>query len=338
MHARHLDLNLLRVFRALLFEKSVTRAAATLGLTQPAVSHALTRLREAYEDPLFLRVRRSMEPTPRALELSALICESLDRIECTLEHRFELKRLNQAFRIAFIDFGGIFFLPSLMSRLSLEAPGVKVLPEYMDNAAGSRRLRDSEVDFGIGLIRENSAPWRRIRLFDDPFVIAMRKSHPIKGSFASLEQLNRHKYVRIPYFDCFEPLLEKQGLVRRFAATAENFLPIPFIISRTDLVGLIPQSVFTVFKQICNLRSVESKLTLPPFSLELVFDHRKEISPADRWLVNCITDVASEVAGDLMLDQNWEERNSAMRPEYFAENRRPTRYDQKLVTNSTRIL
>jgi len=181
-----------------------------LGLTQPAVSHSLTRLREAYKDPLFLRVRRGMEPTARALELSTLICESLDRIESTLDQRFDPKRLNQAFRIAFIDFGGIFFLPSLMSRLSLEAPGAKILPEYMDNATGSRRLRDPEVDFGIGLIRENSATWRRIRLFDDPFVIAVRKGHPIKGGFASLEQLNRHKYVRIPHFDCFEPLLEKQ--------------------------------------------------------------------------------------------------------------------------------
>ena len=180
MHARHLDLNLLRVFRALLFEKSVTGAAAALGLTQPAVSHALARLREAYQDPLFMRVRRNMEPTARALELSALICESLDRIESTLDRRFDPKSLTQAFRIAFVDYGGIFFLPSLMSRLLLEAPGVRVLPEYMDNSIGSRRLKDPECDFGIGMIWENYATWRRIKLFDDPFVIALRKGHPLK--------------------------------------------------------------------------------------------------------------------------------------------------------------
>ena len=304
MHARHLDLNLLRVFRALLFEKSVTGAAGILGLTQPAVSHALTRLREAYQDPLFIRMRRRMEPTARALELSALICESLDRIESTLNQGFDAKRLTQSFRIAFIDFGGIFFLPSLMSRLSLEAPGVKIIPEYMDNAAGFRRLQDPEVDFGIGLIRESSATWRRISLFDDPFVIAMRKGHPLKSNSLSIEQLNRQKYVRIPYFDCFEPLLENQGLIRRFAATAENFLPIPFILARTDLLGMIPQSVFTIFRQVCNLRSAESKLTLPPYSLELVFDRRKEINPAHRWLIDCVKAVAGEVARDLMLDRN----------------------------------
>jgi DNA-binding transcriptional LysR family regulator len=182
MRARHLDLNLLRVFRALLFEKSATRAAATLGLTQPTVSHALTRLRATYQDPLFLKVQRRMEPTPRALELAPLICESLERIESTLEERFDPKRLTQTFRIAFIDFGGIFFLPSLMSRLSLQAPAVKILPEYMNNAAGTRRLQDSDIDFGIGLIRKDSATWRRIRLLDDPFVVAMRKGHPIKGT------------------------------------------------------------------------------------------------------------------------------------------------------------
>jgi hypothetical protein len=97
-------------------------------------------------------------------------------------------------------------------------------------------------------------------------------------------------------------LLESQGLTRQFAATAENFLPIPFIISRTDLLGLIPQSVCTVFKQVCNLRSVGSKIDLPPYSVDLVFDRRKVLSAGHRWLVDCITTVAEEVARDLMLD------------------------------------
>jgi DNA-binding transcriptional LysR family regulator len=304
MHARHLDLNLLRVFRALLFEKSVTGAAAALGLTQPAVSHALARLREAYQDPLFMRVRRNMEPTARALELSALICESLDRIESTLDRHFDPKSSTQAFRIAFVDYGGIFFLPSLMSRLLLEAPGVRVLPEYMDNSIGSRRLKDPECDFGIGMIWENYATWRRIKLFDDPFVIALRKGHPLKRNPALVKDLCKQRYVRIPQFDGFESLLESQGFMRRFGVTAESFLPVPFILARSDLLALIPRSVFMVFKQVCNLRSINSEFHLPPYTVELVFDRRKEINPAHRWLIACITTLAGEVAQDLMLDRS----------------------------------
>jgi DNA-binding transcriptional LysR family regulator len=303
MHPRQLDLNLLRVFRALMFEKSVTGAAVALGLTQPAVSHALMRLRQAYQDPLFLRTGRRMEPTARALELSALICESLSRIESTLERRFDPKSLTRTFRIAFIDYGGIFFLPSLMSRLVSEAPGAKLLPEYMDNTLGARRLQDPEVDFGIGMLRENSATWRRINLFDDPFVIAVRKNHPLTRRSVSLKDLCKYKFVRIPLFDSYEPLLESQGLTRHFGATAENFLPVPFIISRSDLLALIPRSVYFVFRQICNLRDVKSDLDLPPYSVELVFDKRKEINPAHRWLIGCITALAREVAHDLRLDQ-----------------------------------
>ncbi len=130
----------------------------------------------------------------------------------------------------------------------------------------------------------------------------MRKGHPIKGTSVSIEELCRHKHVRIPFLDCFEPLLESQALTRQFSASAENFLPIPFIISRTDLIGLILQSVFTVFKQVCNLRSVASKIDLPPYSVDLVFDRRKEINLGHRWLTDCITTVAREVARDLMLD------------------------------------
>jgi len=101
------------------------------------------------------------------------------------------------------------------------------------------------------------------------------------------------------------------------------------MISRSDLIGLIPQSVFTVFRQVCGLRSIESKLTLPPFSLELVFDRRKEISPAHRWLVSCITTVATEVATDLMLDTNPPDTDATGPVVSFAGDQHPWTYEKR---------
>ena len=268
VHANRLDLNLLRVFRALLVQQSVTRAAATLGLTQPAVSHALMRLRECYDDPLFVRVKRRMEPTSHALELAGPICDALDRIAATFELRFEPKTIAQTFRIAFIDYGGIFFLPALLSRIGAEAPNVKIVPEYVENAIGYARLQAAEVDLGVGMIRGNVETWRRSHLFDDPFVLVVRKDHPLKGVAISSADLARFQHVRIPLFDCFEPLLADQGVWRNFAVTAQHFLPVPFIVARSDLMALLPRSVYMVFKDFCQLRTLRLPIELPPYTIE----------------------------------------------------------------------
>lgn len=300
MHETRLDLNLLRVFRALLIQQNVTKAAVALGLTQPAVSHALTRLRECYDDPLFVRVRRRMEPTPRALEIAKPVCEALDGIASTFKQHFDPRTIAQTFRIAFVDYGGIFFLPALMSKIGAEAPNVKILSEYLDNATGCARLDDPGVDLGIGMIRGNSETWRRSHLFDEPFVLIMRKGHPLRGSTLSLTDLAKADYVRIPLFDCFEPLLQRRGLRRNFAVTEQNFLPVPFMVARSNLLALVPRSVYLVFKDFCHLRSAAYPIDLPPYTIELVFDQRKEIDPTHRWLVSCITSTATDVARDVM--------------------------------------
>jgi DNA-binding transcriptional LysR family regulator len=300
MHENRLDLNLLRVFRALLIQQNVTKAATTLGLTQPAVSHALTRLRECYNDPLFVRIHRRMEPTQRALELGKPICEALDRIGATFNQRFDPKTIAQTFRIAFIDYGGIFFLPALLSKIGADAPNVKILSEYMENATGYARLQDPEVDLGIGMIRGNRETWRRAYLLDDPFVLIMRKNHPLRRPKLSLSELANADHVRIPLFDCFEPLLAKQGVRRNFAVTAQHFLPVPFIVARSNLLALVPRSVYLVFKDFCGIRSAGLTIELPPYTIELVYDQRKENDPAHRWLVSCITASATEVARDVM--------------------------------------
>ena len=300
MHENRLDLNLLRVFRTLMIQQNVTKAALELGLTQPAVSHALARLRECYDDPLFVRTQRRMEPTPRARELAKPICEALDRIATTFSQRFDPRTIAQTFRIAFVDYGGIFFLPALLSRIGAEAPNVKILSEYMENVTGYARLQDPEVDLGIGMIRGNRETWRRSHLFDDPFVLILRKGHPIRGSTVSLSDLAQADHVRIPLFDCFEPLLEKHGLRRNFAVTAQHFLPVPFIAERSNLLALVPRSVYLVFKDFCGLRSAALPIELPSYTIEVVFDQRKEIDPTHRWLVSCIVSTATEVARDVM--------------------------------------
>src|ERR1035437_9661358 len=134
MNVGSLDLNLLLVFQALMIHRSVTRAGREIGLSQPAVSNALGRLRHYYTDPLFLRTADGMQPTARACDLALPIEEALARIEMTLpESRdFSPAQIERRFRIGLVNYGALYVLPSLAERLALAAPGIELVTAYLD--------------------------------------------------------------------------------------------------------------------------------------------------------------------------------------------------------------
>jgi DNA-binding transcriptional LysR family regulator len=181
MDIDQLDLNLLRVFHQLMTERRVSSVAETLGMSQPAVSGALRRLREALGDELFLRTARGMQPTPLAESLAAPVASAIATLRGALSQpaRFEPASARRAFRLSLTDIGEIYFLPPLLARLDQLAPGI-------DLATARNSLRDlrdemesGRIDAAIGLLPQLQGRFYRQRLFRQPYVLAMREGHPL---------------------------------------------------------------------------------------------------------------------------------------------------------------
>ena len=181
MNVHDIDLNLLRVFDAVLHEKGVTPAAARLGLTQPAVSNALARLRKLLGDALFVRTPRGMDATPFARELAEPVRQALALLESALAHGpgFDPATATRAFRFYMSDLGQIEFLPPLVERVQRDAPGVRLEAVALEVEDIADALAAGALDLAVGFLPGLGAPVRRQALFKDPYLCLMRADHPI---------------------------------------------------------------------------------------------------------------------------------------------------------------
>jgi len=295
MHIRSLDLNTLVVFRALMQHRNVTNAAVEIGLSQPAVSHALRRLRERYRDRLFVRLGGMMQPTDRAVEIAGDVAEALKRIEATFQDDFDLATLKHKFRIGFIDFAAIFFLPSLMEKIGMEAPGVDVVAEYVGGPAAAQLLQTHDLDFAIGVVPPVSSAWRRHTLFLDKFVMIAGRSHPEVGQRITLRKYAEQRHVRTPVCHIIDRALEGRGVVRKFAVTADNIVSVPFIVSRSDLLGVMPSAGANVFAEFCKLKVMNLPFKLDTYRIDLVWHRGSEKDKAHGWMARTIRALASDL-------------------------------------------
>ena len=234
MNVRDLDLNLLRVFDAVLRGRSVTAAAAQLGLTQPAVSNALARLRNVFGDALFLRTPRGMEPTPFARELAGPVRQALALLESALAHGpgFDPATSSRNFRFYMSDLGQIEFLPPLVERLSRIAPNVRLEAVALELEDISHALAAGSLDVAMGFLPGLGAPVRRKALFRDPYVCLLRAGHPI-------ETLTRKKFLEASHalvsyrggHRVIEEALERAGLSRRIVLRVPHFTVVPMVLA-----------------------------------------------------------------------------------------------------------
>src|SRR5512134_3456087 len=183
MNVHDIDLNLLRVFDAVLHEKGVTPAAARLGLTQPAVSNALARLRKILGDALFVRTPRGMDATPFARELAEPVRQALALLESALAHGpgFDPGASTRTFRFYMSDLGQVEFLPPLVERARRVAPGVRLEAVALDVEDIADALAAGALDVAIGFLPGLAGAVRRRTLFRDPYLCLMRADHEIKS-------------------------------------------------------------------------------------------------------------------------------------------------------------
>ncbi len=290
-----LDLNLLAVFRALSRHESVTRAADALNLTQSAVSHALARLRQHYDDLLFVRSGGRMRQTPRARQIAPRIEEALAVIEGTLQTVFDPRLVRRAFRVGLVAFDALYLVPALMGRLATEAPEARVLPEHLDPAEASRRLQTGAFDFALGVFDEKPPGWRSTPLFHDRLVLIAAEGNRKVGTRIGKAALGRLDHVRLPMPERFEAALSHGGFERKVVVSVDDMLSALFVVARTDFVAIVPSTVARIYREVCKLRILPLPARMPPYLVDIVYDGRMAADQEHAWFVSLVRDLAAEL-------------------------------------------
>src|SRR5258708_784075 len=269
MNVQDVDLNLLRVFDVVLREKNVTAAAVRLGLTQPAVSNALARLRVLFDDALFVRTPGGMDATPFARELGEPVRQALALLESAVAHGpgFDAATSSRAFRFYMSDLGQIEFLPPLIERLQRLAPGVRLEAIALDVEDIAAALAAGTLDLAVGFLPGLGPPVRRRQLFRDPYVCLMRADHPAIGKTLTKKKFLAASHALVSYrggHRVIEEALERAGLARRIALRVPHFTVVPMVLERTDLILILPRRVARVYERQGKFKSLPPPVAIPP--------------------------------------------------------------------------
>jgi DNA-binding transcriptional LysR family regulator len=298
MNVAGLDLNLLRVFDVVLRDRSVTAAARHLGLTQPAVSNALARLRAQFEDALFVRTARGMDATPFARELAEPVRQALALLESALAHGpgFDPATSTRAFRFYMSDLGQIEFLPPLVERAQRVAPGVRLEAVALEVEDIGDALGAGALDLAVGFLPGLGPPVRRLPLFRDPYVCLMRADHPI-GKRLTRKKFLAASHALVSYkggHRVIEEALERAGLARKIALRVPHFTVVPMVLERSDLILTLPSKVARVYQRRGNFKSLPPPVPIPPADVAAHWHERFERDPGSRWLREMVQELFTE--------------------------------------------
>jgi DNA-binding transcriptional LysR family regulator len=285
MHVRDLDLNLLHVFAAVHAARSVSRAAEALGLSQPAVSHALTRLRLVLRDPLFVRVTGGVKPTPRADALARQVEQALRLLDAALleSAQFDAANSQRSFAVHMSDIGADEFLPLLMSDIGRRAPGVRVEARQLAPEAIGPALEEGRLDLAFGFLPA-LAGTEQAPLLEERYVVLLRRGHPLASKLRDRAALDRLDFILVASHTEPARALHLLGLQPRIRLTLPHFTVVPPILAATDLAVVMPLRPALRFAARHELQVVEADLGLPPFTVAMHWSWRQSNDPGHRWL------------------------------------------------------
>jgi len=299
MDIANVDLNLLKAFDALYAERHVTRAGRRIGLSQSAMSGALTRLRDLLDDELFVRAPLGMQPTPRADDLSGPIFDALRLIQGALRSDdFDPATADQALTIAMSDYAAFVLLPSLLARLSIDAPHIDVrICGMLGRDEALDRLDSGEANLAIGFPID--APARIIvrPLLQEGFTCIAREGHPAFAGGASLEAYVAATHLLVSPEGDRSGLVDRRlaalGLERRVSLSLPQFLVAPFVIAKTDIIATLASRVAERFAEIgVGIDTHRPPIDLPDWPLVMMWHRRADSHAANVWLREIIDDVA----------------------------------------------
>jgi DNA-binding transcriptional LysR family regulator len=299
MDIRKVDLNLLVALDALLAERSVSRAAVRLHLSQPATSALLARLRELFGDPLLLRSARGMLPTPRALELLGPVKLVLDEIDALIQPRaaFDPASALQTFTLSASDYVEFALLPTLVDYLERKAPGVRLAVRPLDLQTVAEQMASGEVDLCITGLQNAPAGLHQRPLYAERIVSVVRRNHPGVGAHLTLEKFCNleHIMVSVPgsgFSARIDEALAKLGRKRRSRLAVPHFLLVPEIVARSDMISGLPERLARGYAN--KLRIFQPPLEIEGFTVGQIWHERNQREPAQRWLRDVVLELAQK--------------------------------------------
>lgn len=303
MDTTRLDLNLLVTLEALLSERNVTRAAARLHLSQPAVSAQLSRLRDVFGDPLLIPAHRGMTPTAKALALFEQLRPALDALRGTLTRHqaFDPAEAKLTVAIASSDYTqGVLLLP-LALTLRKTAPGIRIAVRTLNPASVETQMARGEIDLAFSTAELAPPNLRRRTLFAESYVLIGRRQHPRLRKAVTLAEFIRLEHVIVSpnggnFVTPVDEALAARGLKRKVVLSAASFLFVLDIVAHSDFVALVPEKL--VRGPLTRQRRDVLKLVPPPlpvqgFEIVMAWHERNDGHPGQRWLRERIVNLAA---------------------------------------------
>ena len=295
VNVRTFDLNLVRVLAMLDEERSVTRAAARLGLTQPAVSAALTRLRETFDDPLFIRSERGMVPTVRGEEATAAAKAMLGAVDGLFATKpFDPSTAQLSVSVGANDYAQFSIVAPLLHTVRKSAPGIRLDVRRLETDIGGQ-LERQEIDMAITLLSKPPRNANATALFDESFIGAVDLSNGTVGPEPSLDEFCTLDHIRVSaantrLVDPVDDYLAQVDRRRNVILTVPNFFMVPHLLRGSDLFAVVPARLVRYFDW--TMKPVKLPFTLPGFSMNLIWHERTSGSPRHIWLRDQLTAIA----------------------------------------------
>ena len=311
---RNLDLNLLRVFDEVMTERNLTRAARNLSMTQPAVSNALSRLRDTVGDQLVTRSGYGIEPTPRALSLWPAVADALRQLEATFgPGDFTAAQARQTFVLAMADATAASLMPGLVKIIERDSPGVsmRVLPLLTRDPR--KLLDEGQIDLAVGFFpsvladlaaqaqSSGMAPFAHQRLYDGEYVCVMRAGHPLGRGTLTLQRYCEARHLLVSFsgrpFGLVDEALASRGRERRVVLTVNQFFTAGRVVSASDLLTVLPRHFVKVTGMASDLKLRELPFEVPPVHVDSLW-HRRQAQRSDHaWLRLAVAAASHEAFG-----------------------------------------
>jgi DNA-binding transcriptional LysR family regulator len=299
MNWRRLDLNLLVVFDAVMQERSATRAAEKLNMTQPAVSHAIGRLRAALQDELFVRTPEGMEPTPQAERLAPSVRQALADLRVALEgaRTFEPQEVERTFAVSVNNYAALVIAPPLAAMVAREAPLVTLDLRPSGTLDIAERLDRGEIDLALGSLAAPAERFSDLRLFEDRFACVLRQDHPAVGPG---EAIDARGLADLPYLEVsstgegtnfVDEELSRLGFERRIALRAP-LLATAGILAQSDMIAVMAERAARAFASMAPLQVLPLPFKSPSLTIAMLWHRRLDDDVAHRWLRGLVSRLA----------------------------------------------
>jgi len=297
---RHIDLNLLVVFNELFQAQQVSMVAKRLNLSQSAISNALARLRRTFDDPLFVRTKEGMQPTPMAERFAEPVRLALAGLTeaMNVQEKFDASTSSRHFNIALTDVAELFFMPKLINHCTQIAPNVKISTERTTQLDLMSEMGAGRIDVAIGAFNDVPDALFQRRLFKQKYVVMMRSGHPMANDIITLKHYLAAEHIVVkssesPY-DRINHDLEKAGVMATVKFSVPHFTAVPYIISASDLLVTVPQKLAESAALPFQLKYQPSPLRLPSLQTNIFWHRRYNQDQGNQWLRGLLVDLFSE--------------------------------------------